>query len=140
MAAPLPWMIEDARNALAASSAVQRANEEAVKEAYKTYAISEEAYRKALALKITELRAEGSAATTAADLARGDTKVAALRRIRDIAEGVKDATTQAAWRASSDRKDAQALAEWSMRRELAEGAGREREPVGERPIGARGRW
>lgn len=122
-AAQLPWTITDARDALAASSRAQTAAEQAVKDAVKTYAVAEEAYRKALAVKITELRAEGSAATTAADLARGDKHVAALRRARDIAEGVKEAMVQAGWRASADRRDAQALTEWSMRRELAENGG-----------------
>lgn len=119
-AAALPWTIQDARDALAASSAAQVSSENAVKEAVKTAAHAEKAYRVALAKKITELRAEGAAATTAADLARGDEHVATLRFHRDVAEGVKEATVQAGWRASADRRDAEALATWSMKRELAE--------------------
>jgi hypothetical protein len=120
-AAALPWTIQDARDALAASSRAQSASENAVIEAVKAAAHAEKAYRVALAKKITELRAEGAAATTAADLARGDQHVAQLRFHRDVAEGVKEATVQSGWRASADRKDAQALADWSCRRELAEG-------------------
>ncbi len=121
MTAQLPWMIDDAANALRAGSASQRAVELAVKEAYKAYAVSEHAYRLALAQKIAELRADGQPTTLAADLARGDEKVARMKMQRDIADGVKEAAMQSAWRASADRRDAQSLAEWSQRRELAEG-------------------
>lgn len=123
MTAPLPWTISDARDALARSSSAQLAAEHALKDAVKEYALAEQRYRMALAERITELRAEGVAATTAGDLARGDDKVADLKRARDIAEGVREAMVQAGWRASSDRKDAQSLAAWSMRRELAENGG-----------------
>lgn len=128
MSAPLPWTIAEAREALATSSLAQRSAEHGLREAVKAYAQAEESYRKALAQKIAQLRADGAAATVAADLARGDEDVARLRRDRDIAEGVKEAMAQAGWRASADRRDAQALAEWSMRREMAE--------TGHRPLEA----
>ena len=56
-----------------------------------------------------------------ADLARGDDKVARLRRERDVAEGVKEAANQASWRRAADRKDIGRLIEWSARRDLATG-------------------
>jgi hypothetical protein len=39
---------------------------------------------------------------------------------RDIAEGVVEAAKQRSYTAAADRKDAQGLALWSQRRELAE--------------------
>lgn len=115
--AALPWSIQDARDALAASSSAQRAAEDALREAVKTYAAAEERYRRALAAAIIENRATGPA-TIAQDVARGHDSVAHLRYQRDVAEGVREAAVQVGWRASADRKDAQALAAWSMKREL----------------------
>jgi hypothetical protein len=118
-----PWEFDVAREHARAASQAQIQAEEFVKHAAKDLALKEEAYRKALAERIVELRAEGNAATLCADLARGDVKVARLRRDRDIAEGVRDAAVQASWRRSADRRDTQSFLAWSMRRELAEGAG-----------------
>ena len=88
--------------------------------AYRDFAQAEEAYRKALAIAIVGQHDAGVAWSVAPDLARGDASVAALRRKRDVAEGVKDAMQQLAWRRSADRKDAQSFARWSQARELAE--------------------
>lgn len=55
------------------------------------YPHRESEYRMALAIKITGLRADGTAATLIPDLAKGDRHVAKLRLDRDIARGVKDA-------------------------------------------------
>ena len=74
--------------------------------------------------------ADGVAWSTAPDLARGDEAVARLRMERDIAEGVREAMEQALWRHVANRKDAQRFADWSQRRELAEGAGQVPEPDG----------
>ena len=120
VSAQLPWMIGDAAAALRAGSSQQRHVEESVKDAYKAFAAAEQAYRQALAIRITELRADGQPTTLAGDLARGDQKVARLKFARDVAEGVKEAAMQSAWRSSADRRDAQSLAEWSQRRDLAE--------------------
>jgi hypothetical protein len=100
-----PWDIDQARAAARQASAAQR---------------SAEAYRTALAVRITELHAEGVAWSATADLARGDKGVARLKRERDIAEGVVEAAKQAGWRASKDRDDVQAFIGWSQRREFAE--------------------
>jgi hypothetical protein len=64
-------------------------------------------------------------------------EVARLRRERDIAEGVREAMQQAAWRRAADRKDTQRFIDWSARRELAEGYGNAPEPEFEQPIGGR---
>lgn len=99
-----------------------------MRRAFKDFALKEEAYRRALAERILEHHADGVAWTVCPELARGDARVARLRRERDIAEGVKEALQQAAWRRNADRRDTERFAEWSMRRELAEAAGRVPEP------------
>lgn len=130
-----PYSFPDAHEALKKASQAQHAAEVFLREAYKMFAESEEAYRVGLAKRIVELRSEGVAATLCADLARGEKDVAALRRKRDIAEGVKEAAAQAAWRRAADRKDTQRLTEWSMRRDLAEGFGDAPEPPASKVIG-----
>src|SRR3954452_21440649 len=110
-----PWTIDQARAAARQASATQRSAEEFIKGAYRTFALAEEAYRTALAVRITELHAEGVAWSATADLARGDKGVARLKRERDIAEGVVEAAKQAGWRASKDRDDVQAFIGWSQR-------------------------
>jgi hypothetical protein len=132
-----PYDYASAHDAAAKASRAQHSAEEFLREAYRMFAQSEEAYRVALATRIVELRAEGMAATLCADLARGERDVAALRRKRDIAEGVKEAAAQAAWRRAADRKDAQRFIDWSARRELAEGFGTAPEPEFEAAIGGR---
>ncbi len=74
-----------------------------------------------MAKHILESRNAGHPATLCADLARGDALVAKLRVSRDVADGLYEAMKQASWRHNNDRKDAQRFADWSMRRELAEG-------------------
>ena len=74
-------------------------------------------------------------ATVCLDLAKGFEDVAALRRERDIKEGLKAAAEQLCWRRTADRKDAQALSGWSERREFAEGRGEVLHTF-EKPVGA----
>ena len=116
-----PWSFDEAHGKLVRAAVLQQGVEDLMKESYKDFAEKEMAYRQALAVRILELHANGAAWTVCQDLARGDEKVSRLRRDRDIAEGVKEATLQAAWRRSADRKDAQRFSDWSMRREMAEG-------------------
>lgn len=123
-----PWSFDEARSACRDASAAQAAAEDALKAAYREFAQAEEAYRTALAVEIVTQHDKGVAWSVAPDLARGDTTVAALRRKRDIAEGMKDAFQNLAWRRSADRKDAQRFAQWSQARELAEFRGEA--PVG----------
>lgn len=120
------------------ASQLQEAAEQGMRDASKTYAQAEERYRIALAKEIVRQHAEDKVAwTVAPDLARGDVDVARLRRERDIAEGVRDAMQQAAWRRAADRKDVQRFADWSQRREMAEGYGNAPEPPEPTPIGGR---
>jgi hypothetical protein len=123
-----PWDFAQAvRNANAQRSA-QAAAEEFFKTCSRDYAKAEEAYRLALASEIVRQHDAGVAWSVAPDLARGDKRVADLRRKRDIAEGMKDAALQALWRAAADRRDAGRFIEWSMRVDVAVHAqGREEE-------------
>ena len=116
-----PWTFDQARQACREASSHQEAAEDSFQQAAVEAAKGEEQYRLALAEEIIRQHDSGVAWTVAPDLARGNPKVAELRRKRDIAVGVRDALDQACWRRNADRKDAQRFADWSMRRELAEG-------------------
>lgn len=115
-----PWTFGEAILRCSEASKRQAESEEAQREGYRAAALREEEYRLALAKKIIEVHENGVAWTVAPDIARGDERVAEFRRERDIALGLREALTQAAWRRSADRKDAQRFADWSQRRELAE--------------------
>ena len=128
-----PQAIEAARRASAAQANV----EDSLRESSKDFAEAEEAYRIALAQEIVRQHAEdGVAWTVAPDLARGDKHVAKLRRERDIAEGVREAMQQQAWRRAADRRDTQRFCDWSAKREFAEAYGQVPEPALEAPIGS----
>lgn len=118
-----PWDFDEARAKCRQASIRQEQAEDELRKAYVDAALANERYRKALAEKILELRADGTAATVCSDLARGHKDVADLKRLSDIAEGVKEAMSQAAWRLTADRRDTQRFAGWSERREFAEAAG-----------------
>jgi len=115
-----PWTFEQAQEHLREASTYQREVEDEVKAAFRAYGEAERAYRRALAVKLVQLRAAGHAATLCQDLAKGDAEISDLRLARDVAEGNKEAAMQSGWRRSSDRKDAQRFAAWSQARELAE--------------------
>lgn len=124
-----PYDFEQARDAAQRASVAQQNAENALKDAARDFARKEEAYRVALAKEIVRQHNDEKVAwTVAPDLSRGDVEVARLRRERDIAEGVREAMQQAAWRRAADRKDTQRFIDWSMRRELAEGYGQVPEP------------
>lgn len=125
-----PWTFGEAHQKCRDASARQSESEEALKVAYRSAAMAEEAYRRKLAEAIVEVHGEGVAWSVASDVARGRTDVAKLRRERDIAEGVREAMGQASWRRAADRKDAQRFADWSQRRELAT-PGVDVEPTGD---------
>ena len=131
MTATQPYDFAAATAAQQAASAQQRQAELFVIDSWKRYAEAERAYREALSKRIVALRAEGVAVTACSDIARGEKAVAALKLARDVAEGVREAAGQAAWRASADRKAQQTFAEWSMRRDLAEGYAGDQRGVGE---------
>lgn len=129
-----PWTFEQARQKCRQASSAQEAAERTYRESSRDFALKEEAYRLALATEILRAHNDGVAWSTAPDLARGDEKVAKLRRERDISKGVMDAMEQSLWRHVADRKDAQRFSDWSQRREFAEAYGRT-EPAFETPIG-----
>lgn len=131
-----PWTFEQATANCRKAAVAQEVAETTLKDAARDFAEKEEAYRKALAVEIVSSHNDGVSWSTAPDLARGDEKVARLRRERDIAHGVMEAMTHALWRHNANRRDAQRFADWSQRRELAEGAGMTSEPDGP-VIGAR---
>ncbi len=115
-----PWSFGEAVQRCSEASRRQQESEEELKHAYRHAALAEEEYRLALAKAILAKHHDGAAWTVAPDLARGDEKVAELRRERDTALGLREALSQAAWRRTADRKDAQRFADWSQRREMAE--------------------
>jgi hypothetical protein len=106
-----PLEIADARQAAFRASEVQR-------NASRTLAENERAYRKALSNRIVELKAEGTAVTVAKDIAVGERDIAQLRYERDIAAGMLEAVRQEAFRRAADRRDLDTLLNWSMRRDL----------------------
>lgn len=113
----------EARDAVNAEKAAQAAAEDFRRQASRALADAEQAYRVALASEIVRQHDAGVAWTVAKDLARGAEPVALLRHKRDIAAGVLDAAETAAWRHNANRRALDKLVEWSMRRDLAEGAG-----------------
>jgi hypothetical protein len=116
-----PWTIEEAREACRKATKGQQGAEDRLKQAYKEFAEAEEDYRKTLALEIVQQHDNGVAWTVAPDLARGNIHVAEKRRVRDIKEGLVEAAKQASWRHTANRKDTQRFADWSQRREFADG-------------------
>jgi hypothetical protein len=135
---PQPYDFAAAKKASESASGVQRQAEQFVIDASRRAANTERAYRKALSEKILELKAGGMAITACGDVARGDPPIADLKFERDVARGIREAASQAVWRATADRKDEGRFIEWSMRRDLAEGYGDIREPDQPEPvIGAR---
>lgn len=123
-----PWTFAEATRKCRKAAVAQEQAEQALRDAARDAAEKDEAYRKALATEIVKAHADGIAWSTAPDLARGDDAVARLRMERDVAEGVREAMTHALWRHNANRRDAQRFADWSQRRELAEGAGIVPEP------------
>ena len=129
----VPYDFGEAREAARRAASNQRQGEDNLREASAKLADAEKAYRIALARKIVEVHANGSAWTVAQDLARGDESVAELRYLRDVAKGVFEATQSAIWRYTADRKDCLELIEWS-RRVAPDG---QHEPTGFRDVSPR---
>ena len=116
-----PYTFAEARAAAHDASVRQIQAEKERVRAHQQYAEAERSYRMALSERIMGLHADGVAWSAAADIARGEQKVAHLKMLRDIAAGVRDAAEQAGFRLNADRRILERLTEWSMRRELAEG-------------------
>ncbi len=123
-----PFDLEDAREAVKVAGRVQAQVEDDLRDASRAAAEAERSYRQALAEEVVKLRADGTAATLARDLARGDKRVAALAFDRDVAKGMYEAVGQAAFRRGADRRDLSALIGWSMRRDLSDDFEGQREP------------
>lgn len=109
----VPYSFGEARETALRFQQAQIAGEQALRDASEQLALAEKLYRKALALRIVELHAAGTAWTVCQDLARGDEKVADLRYERDVAKGVFEATQTASWRHTANRKDCLELITWS---------------------------
>lgn len=116
-----PWDFAEAVKRSEDARTEQERVEGEVKTAFKMYATAERTYVVALARRMWELKRDGIAITACERLAKGDPSIAALRELRDEAEGLKETAKMAAWRATADRRDVEALIDWSKRRELAEG-------------------
>lgn len=110
-----PYDFAEAKGAIERASENQKKAEQAVRDAWSTWAAKERAYRMALAQEITRLKADGVAWTVTQDLARGDKHVADLRYARDVSEGVREAAQQAAFRHTADRRELEQLISWSAR-------------------------
>ena len=110
-----PYDFGEAKAAIERASVAQKHAEQAIKDAFAAYGDAERAYRKALAVRITELRADGVPATVCLDLAKGEQQIATLRYRRDVAEGVKEAALSSVWRHTADRRELEQLVGWSMR-------------------------
>lgn len=113
MSNPSPFDFTGAREAAHAASRAQANAAQLRADTTERLAQAERAYRVALAQRIVELHAEGTAWSTAGDVARGDKHVADLRYDRDVAAGVAEAAEQEAWRCSADRRSLEALIAWS---------------------------
>lgn len=113
--APYDW--GQARTQIAAHSAAQKAAEKEIRDAYRLWAEAERTYRRALAQKIVEMRAERPSVpvTIIGDLARGDGHIADLKFRRDVKAGVKEAAQSAIFRHTADRRELEQLISWSMR-------------------------
>jgi hypothetical protein len=116
-----PWDFDQSVEASQSARAEQERVEGEVKAAYREAAIKDRVYNVALARRMWELKRQGIAVTVCERLAKGDPTIASLREDRDTAEGLKETSKIASWRANADRRDTEALIDWSKRRELAEG-------------------
>lgn len=135
-----PWDFAQAMQNSNNIKSAQANAETTAKNNSKAYAEAEEKYRLALALEIVRQHSEeGVAWSVAPDLARGNEKVARLRKERDIAEGVKEASLQALWRLAADRRDLGRFIDWSAKIDvgLHLHGDREHEPDAPEVIGAR---
>jgi hypothetical protein len=130
-----PLEIEDARDAAHRASEKQRECEDRLRTTSRDLAEAERQYRMKMSLRITSLIAQGTAATAAKDIVRGEPEIATLRYKRDVAQGVFESARQECFRRGSDRRDVDTLLNWSMKRDLrvdtppADWMRREMEPV-----------
>ena len=132
----LPWDIQEAHDILAEASRAQHDHQETIKKAVKAAAHADHLHRVALANKIGELRDAGTAAALCSKLAQGDETISLLARDAAEKEGDREIAVQEGWRLHASRKDLQELADWSKRRDLAEGYHGAQEPAWSGPRAA----
>ena len=118
-----PYDFLEARQAVTKAAKAQIEAEADRAAAVETYAGAERDYRVSLSRRIVELHDSGVAWSVAADVARGETEVAELRRVRDIAHGMLSVAENRSFRTGADRRSVDRLIEWSMKRELFESGG-----------------
>jgi hypothetical protein len=119
----LPWTITEARDVLAAASRAQYDHQAAIRDAVSAAGRTEQTYRVMRARITAEFRDKGDAATLCDTYARGQEGVAQALYEATVAEGDREIAVQEGWRLTRSRHDLHKLAEWSMRRDLAEGLG-----------------
>lgn len=115
---PHPLAIEDAREAQRAASETQRDHTNQIANAHVELANAEKAYREALADRLIDLREQGWPATVCKDLARGDSRIAELCRLRNVKQGALDALVEDGFRLKADRRALDGLVAWSKDRDL----------------------
>jgi hypothetical protein len=113
-----PLEIEDARLAAFKASELQKDVETKLKRASADLANKERVYRRALTIRMLELKSDSVAVTACETIAKGEESIAQLRYDRDVARGALKAVAQQAFRRGADRKDINLLLEWSMKRDL----------------------
>lgn len=117
-----PYDFDGAKAAIEAATIEQERLEERIREVYREAAEADERFRVALARTMLELRDSGVTSWSACEtLARGKAENAQLRREKEVAEGLKEAVSQAAFRVSADRRDLSKLIDWSSRVAMASG-------------------
>lgn len=110
---PSPWDFPQAQEASREAQRLQIQAEQVYTAANDDLAAKERSYKVALAQEITRLHADGTAWTTAEELARGSSHIADLRYARDLAKGVMKGAESSLWRHAGNRKDTLAFIEWS---------------------------
>jgi hypothetical protein len=114
-----PLEIEDARTAAFRASELQRQVEDDLRGAGSRLAEAERVYRMALLTTMKDLHdREGVGWSTCEVMAKGDERVARLRKARDEADFEVRILQQQAFRRGADRKDVGRLLDWSMARDL----------------------
>lgn len=113
-----PWTFPEAHAACDESRQAQATSEQEYGNAVKAAAKAKETYQKALTAEMWRLRKQGVAWSLLGDLARGEERVAQLRRLKDEAEGDMLIAKNAQYRMSADRRDCERFSEWGMRADL----------------------
>jgi hypothetical protein len=127
-----PFEIVEAREAEFAASKAQRDHADALGAAHLKLADAEYTYRTALSARWKQLKAEGWAATTCGDIARGEESIATLRRERDRREAEVKRLEEMSYALGADRRALDGLVDWSKHRDLrvdAEPADWSKQPV-----------